>query len=253
MIIHSAEGPRISLKDLESSFIKLAKQNNKLKNDNEKLKHKLELTNQKLQRRKKELKEKTIRKEDHVNQVHLPKREPITPKIYQLLIKEARHSGYKWVRLRVALCLLMITGAPIIRLRALRVVNITEFLRLSAIPLDPSRYRDYSLARNYEERQYLTHEVKKLIKERKKDFEFLLKERTDASYLFTPEYKYGRSISRETLTREVNQIMRSVSKNLPNQPYITGYSFRIGFSFLYLTDWGSLSEQEKQEYMTLLN
>ena len=36
-------------------------------------------------------------------------------------------------------------------------------------------------------------------------------------------------LSRETITRDVNRIMGSVSKILPNQPNITSHSFRVGY------------------------
>ena len=36
-------------------------------------------------------------------------------------------------------------------------------------------------------------------------------------------------LSRETITRDVNRVMRSVSENLSDQPNITSHSFRIGY------------------------
>lgn len=36
-------------------------------------------------------------------------------------------------------------------------------------------------------------------------------------------------LSRETITRDVNKVMRSVSKSLPDQSNITSYSFRVGY------------------------
>ena len=38
-------------------------------------------------------------------------------------------------------------------------------------------------------------------------------------------------LSRETITRDVNRVMRSCvsRKNLPDQPYITSQSFRVGY------------------------
>jgi site-specific recombinase XerD len=36
-------------------------------------------------------------------------------------------------------------------------------------------------------------------------------------------------LSRETITRDVNRVMRSVSKGLPDQPNITSHSFRVGY------------------------
>jgi hypothetical protein len=36
-------------------------------------------------------------------------------------------------------------------------------------------------------------------------------------------------LSRETITKDINKIMRSVSKSLPDQPNITSHSFRVGY------------------------
>ena len=36
-------------------------------------------------------------------------------------------------------------------------------------------------------------------------------------------------LSRETITRDVNRVMRSVSENLSDQPNITSHSFRVGY------------------------
>lgn len=36
-------------------------------------------------------------------------------------------------------------------------------------------------------------------------------------------------LSRKRITRDVNRVMRSVSKSLPDQPNITSHSFRVGY------------------------
>lgn len=35
-------------------------------------------------------------------------------------------------------------------------------------------------------------------------------------------------LRRETITRDVNQTMRFISKSIPDQPVISSYSFRVG-------------------------
>jgi len=76
---------------------------------------------------------------------------------------------------------------------------------------------------------FLTKEGKKIIQNRKKDFEliFLMKE-LDA-YLFTSESDHFKKLRREAITRDVNKVMRLVSKQLPGQPNLTSHSFRIGY------------------------
>ena len=49
------------------------------------------------------------------------------------------------------------------------------------------------------------------------------------SYIFTSESNHDQMLSRETITKDVNRVMRSVSENLPYQPNITSHSFRVGY------------------------
>jgi len=78
----------------------------------------------------------------------------------------------------------------------------------------------------------LTYEGKKLIKQRKKDFDIIFLLKQPASYAFTSEKNHMKILTRETLTKDVNKIMKEVSNRMPNKPNITSHSFRIG----YITD-----------------
>ena len=49
------------------------------------------------------------------------------------------------------------------------------------------------------------------------------------SYVFTSDRKPYQMLRRETITMNVNKVMHSVSKNLPDKPNITSHSFRIGY------------------------
>jgi len=49
------------------------------------------------------------------------------------------------------------------------------------------------------------------------------------SYVFTLYRKSNQMLRRETITIDVNIVMYSVSKGLPNKPNITSHSFRIGY------------------------
>lgn len=49
------------------------------------------------------------------------------------------------------------------------------------------------------------------------------------SYIFTSESKHDKKLRRERITKDVNKVMRDVSKNLPDQPNITSHSFRVGY------------------------
>ena len=49
------------------------------------------------------------------------------------------------------------------------------------------------------------------------------------SYVFTSDRKTNQMLRRETITIDVNRVMHSVSKRLPDKPNITSHSFRIGY------------------------
>ena len=49
------------------------------------------------------------------------------------------------------------------------------------------------------------------------------------SYIFTSESNHHQMLSRETITRNVNRVIRSVPKSLPDQPTIISHSFRVGY------------------------
>lgn len=76
---------------------------------------------------------------------------------------------------------------------------------------------------------FLTKEGKKIIQDRKKDFQliFLMKEQN--AYVFTPETNHFKKLRREGIPTDVNKVMHKVSKRFPGQPNITSHSFRVGY------------------------
>ena len=76
---------------------------------------------------------------------------------------------------------------------------------------------------------FLTLEGKKLVKARKRDFEFLFLMKDKDSYVFTSDRKPNQMLRRQTITMDVNKVMNSVSNLLPSKPKITSHSFRIGY------------------------
>ncbi len=76
---------------------------------------------------------------------------------------------------------------------------------------------------------FLTAEGKKIVKTRKRDFEFLFLMKDKDSYVFTSDRKPNQMLRRETITMDVNRVMHSVSNLLPSKPNITSHSFRIGY------------------------
>ena len=75
---------------------------------------------------------------------------------------------------------------------------------------------------------FLTSEGKKLVKARKRDFEFLFLMKDKDSYIFTSDRKPNQKLRRETITMDVNKVTHFVSNFIPAKPNITSHSFRIG-------------------------
>lgn len=217
------ESQEIIENDIRRGFVGLATQNHKLIKLNESLNHQLEKVENELNMLKQEREEKASRKKARANRKRLPKREPVTREIYKLLIQAAGSPNYTSVRLRIAICLLTVTGIRISELLPLKVGQLQTLLEAHWIEIDRSKKGPA----NY--KAFLTSEGKKVVKERRKDFDFLFLMKTADSYIFTSELNHKKMLRRETITRDVNQIMRSVSKSLPNQPNITSHSFRVGY------------------------
>ena len=208
---------------MQKGFIGLALRNEELLKSNEQLKQQLDGVLQELNEIKQEREEKAARKEARANRKRLPKRDPMTAQIYKELIKEAEGPTYLNARLRLALCLLAVTGIRINELLNIKVSDLTTLIQENWITIDRSKRGPSN------HKAFLTKEGKKIIQNRKKDFEliFLMKE-LDA-YLFTSESNHFKKLRREAITRDVNKVMRLVSKQLPGQPNITSHSFRIGY------------------------
>ena len=73
---------------------------------------------------KEEHQKKEIRKQACANRKRLSKRDPMTAEIYKKLLQAAEAPAYIDVRLRIAICLLTITGLRINELLPLRVYQL---------------------------------------------------------------------------------------------------------------------------------
>ncbi len=143
--------------------------------------------------------------------------------ILNLLIKEAEGPTYLHVRLRLTLCLLAVTGVRINELLNIKVSQLKTLTQESWIAIDRSKRGPSN------HKVFLTKEGKKIIQDRKKDFQFILLIKEPDAYVFTSEAKHYQKLRREAITKGVNKVMRSISKQLPGQPNITSHSFRIGY------------------------
>ena len=217
------EGQKVTQKDLQLGFIGLAKQNEELLDLNKELNQQLEMVVSELNVVKKEREEKAVRKKAWSNRKRLPKRGPISSEIYNLLMKESEDPGYIATRTRIAICLLTVTGIRIGELLPLRVGQLETLLEESWISIDRLKKGPAN------HKAFLTSEGKKIVKDRKKDFEFLFLMKDKDSFVFTSDRKPNQTLRRETITMNVNKVMHSVSKLLPSKPNITSHSFRIGY------------------------
>jgi integrase len=217
------EGQKVTQKDLQLGFIGLAKQNSELLDLNRELHQQLEIVVSELNAIKKEREEKAARREKWAKRKRLPKRDPINSEIYNLLIKESEGPSYIATRTRIAICLLTVTGIRIGELLSLKVGQLETLLEESWISIDRLKRGPAN------HKAFLTSEGKKIVKLRKRDFEFLFLMKDKDSYVFTSDRKPNQMLRRQTITMDVNKVMHSVSNLLPSKPKITSHSFRIGY------------------------
>ena len=213
------QGQEINQKELRLGFIGLAKQNQELLNLNKQLIQQLETVVAELSVLKKEREEKEIRKQARANRKRLPKRDLMTRDIYTELIRADAGPTYLNVRLRLALCLLAVTGIQINELLPLKANQLETLIKENWIAIDRSKRGPSN------HKAFLTKEGMKIIQDRNKDFELIFLMKKSDSYVFTSESTHDQMLSRETIIRDVNKVMRSVSNQLPDKPNITSHSF----------------------------
>ena len=209
--------------DLRKGFIGLALRNKELLKSNHQLKQQLDEVLKELSTIKQEGEEKAARKEARAKRKRLPKRDPMTARIYTKLIQTAEGSAYTDVRLRIAICLLTITGIRINELLPLKVYQLQTLVEEGWIAIDRSKRGPAS------HKAFLTKEGKKLVKDRQKDFQFIFLMKEPDSYVFTDESNHYKILTRETITKAVNLVTRTVSEEILSKPNITSHSFRIGY------------------------
>lgn len=92
-----------------------------------------------------------------------------------------------------------VTGILINELLTLKVGQLQTLLERHSIGIDRSKRGPAN------HKAFLTREGKKLVEERKKDFDFLFLMKNIDSYIFTSESNHAQMLSRETITRDVNR------------------------------------------------
>ena len=211
------------LETTQKGFIGIALQNTELLELNKKLTEQLEIVVEELSQIKQEREEKAARKEARANRKRLPKRDPMMAEIYKELIKEAEGPTYIHVRTRIALCILAVTGIRINELLPLKVNQLKTLVEENWIAIDRSKRGPSN------HKAFLTKEGKKIIQDRKKDFQLIFLMKEPNAYVFSPETNHFKKLRREVITTDVNKVMLKVSKIFPGQPKITSHSFRVGY------------------------
>jgi integrase len=211
------------LETTQRGFIGLALRNEELLEVNKELRQQLSIVVTELNLIKEERQEKEIRKQARATRKRLPKREPMTAEIYKKLLQAAEGPAYIDVRLRIAICLLTITGIRINELLPLKVYQLQTLVEEGWIAIDRSKRGPTN------HKAFLTKEGKKLVKDRQKDFQFIFLMKELDSYVFTNESNHSKTLTRETITKAVNLVTRTVSEEISSKPNITSHSFRIGY------------------------
>ena len=209
--------------DLQRGFIGLALRNQELVELNKELTQQLGIVVAELNQIKKERQEKEIRKQARANRKRLPKRDPMTREIYNELIKAAEGPTYINLRTRIAFCILAVTGIRINELLPLKVKQLQTLVQESWIEIDRSKRGPSN------HKAFLTKEGKKIIQDRKNDFQLIFLMKEPNAYVFTPETNHFKKLRREVITTNINKVMYKVSRILSGQPNITSHSFRIGY------------------------
>ena len=227
LLVEGQETNATNLKDIrddvQKGFIGLALRNENLLQSIEQLKQQLETVVEELNQIKEERQEKAARKEARANRKRLPKRDPMTAEIYKELITEAEGPTYLNVRLRIALCLLAVTGIRINELLNIKVFQLKTLTQESWIAIDRSKRGPSN------HKAFLNKEGKKIIEDREKDFQLIFLIKEPDAYVFTSEANHYQKLGREKITKDVNKVMRVVSKQRLGQPNVTSHSFRIGY------------------------
>ena len=211
---------------LYKGFLHIFLQNLELQNQLVSVQNQLNIVTKELEQKLEQeqlLEEKRVRRK---NRRRLPRREPITQKVYEFLIQEANALDYsksfRAARLRLALSLLLVTGVRISELLPLRLNQVETLFKKGWIAIDRAKRGPLN------HKAFLTTEGKKLLKSRLEDFERVAYAKNPDSFIFTAEYS-NEPLQRDAWNRIINSFLKEASKKLDNQPNLRSHSFRIGY------------------------
>ena len=115
------------------------------------------------------------------------------------------------------------TGIRINELLPLKVKQLKTLLEEGWIAIDRSK-RGPS-----HHKAFLNKVGRKIIHDRRKDFDLIFLMKTEDSFIFTTESDHFTPLHRVTITKQINKILRNASAQLDGQPNLSSHSFRIGY------------------------
>jgi site-specific recombinase XerD len=168
----------------------------------------------------------------------------MTYEIYQELLKLRPDNTYISCRYRLCIALLLLTGvriSEILWIKVKQIHTLFKFEKQSYIVVDCKKLEKAS------HKAFLTPEGLKTLKERATDYEIVMKnKKDDEHFLFSTEKDPTKHISRETLTRDINDQLKIVSQKIDGNPVLTSHSFRIGYITNLWKDTGNLEFVRQQ-------
>jgi len=135
----------------------------------------------------------------------------MTAEIYKELVKAAEGPTYINARIRIALCILAVTGIRINELLPLKVKQLQTLIEENWIAIDRSKRGPSN------HKAFLNKEEKKLIQNRQKDFEFIFLMKEPNSYVFTSEAQHTKPLGRVVVTKNVNSCVRFLNNLMTSQ------------------------------------
>lgn len=167
--------------------------------------------------------EELLKELERLQQKKTQKRDPLSKDIYKALINQANGPGYIKARLRIGFCLLTLSGVTINEVLELKVDDIKPLLDEEWIKINLTK-RGHS-----NNKAFLSKEGKKVIQDRRKDFDQIFGLKESNSFIFSSEKNHQKSLSRESFTRQINQVMKVVSEELGYENHITSHSLKNGY------------------------
>lgn len=134
--------------------------------------------------------------------------------LYNSMMRHSKGSDFRSVRLRLALCLIAITGASINQILRLKVQNLRTLNKASFIRIDNQTL----LIKN--------PKVRQILDQRREDIEFICKRKNNKDYIFTKDINSQIPLRRETFTRLVNQNLNEFGVSLSPPLRLTSKSLK---------------------------